>query len=418
MFFLLYECLSLRINHSKFREFMKNLLTVTFLAGLMMAGCGKQAQKHGSAASIVKTNEDSLKILYVGTYTQKEDFVDGKATGIYVYGFSATTGKLYPISTSSPTVNPSFLAVNGKQHLLYAVNETGGNQEPSGSVSAFRISPDGRSLQYLNSVPSMGDSPCSVFLDHSGHWVMCANYGSGTVSVFPVLPDGSLGKASFTDQHTGKGPKAQQTSAHAHMITPALHNPYYYSCDLGTDCIYVYRLDTTAGKLIRQGMPYTTQPGAGPRQITFHPVLPFAYEVNELNGTVEVMSVDSATGGLKRIQAISTLDPGQHEEASSGDIHIDPSGRFLYASNRGNVNNLAEFSIDLQTGKLTLIGHQSSKGLTPRYFTFDPSGNFVLVANQDSGTVATFRMDKVTGKLIDTGIITPIPSPVCLKFLP
>ena len=355
--------------------------------------------------------------MYIGTYTEKEDFVDGKATGIYVYELNTNTGKLTYVSSSPHTVNPSFLVTNHGNNMLYAVNETGSRDKPGGSISAFRLSGDGRQMDFLNSVSSQGNSPCYVSLDKSGKWVMCANYGSGTVAVLPVKDSGSLGEATMVHQHTGKGPSPHQDAAHAHFILQNPSNSLIYSCDLGADTIYIYKLNTTTGKLSLTGHNYATMPGAGPRQMAFHSSMNLAYEVNELNGTIEVMNVDSVTGALKRIQIISTLDPGMKTDASCADIHLTPSGKFLYASNRGKINNLAIYQVDQQTGKLTLIGHQPVKGKTPRNFIIDPTGKFLLVANQDTGNVVTFKIDQETGKLEDTGIESSIPSPVCLKFL-
>jgi 6-phosphogluconolactonase len=177
-------------------------------------------------------------------------------------------------------------------------------------------------------------------------------------------------------------------------------------------------LDTENGKLIPTSINYTTQPGSGPRHLTFHPFKSIAYVVNELNGTIECMRVDTLTGALTKFQTISTLAEGNSNEASCADIHIAPSGNYLYASNRGPFNNIAMYSINSKTGELSLIGHQSVKGKTPRNFIIDPSGTYLLVANQDSDNVVTFRIDQETGKLIDIGVEASMPAPVCLKFLP
>jgi len=183
------------------------------------------------------------------------------------------------------------------------------------------------------------------------------------------------------------------------------------------DTIYIYKLNTTTGILSLTGHNYATAAGAGPRHMEFHPSLNLAYVVNELNGTIEVMDVEPATGTLNRIQVISTLETGVKTNASCADIHLTPSGKFLYASNRGNVNNIAMYKVNQETGKLTITGHQPVKGKTPRNFVIDPTGKFLLVANQDTGNVITFRIDQETGNLEDTGFETKIPSPVCLKFL-
>jgi 6-phosphogluconolactonase len=272
-------------------------------------------------------------------------------------------------------------------------------------------------MEFINTVSSQGNSPCYITLDKTGKVVLCANYGSGTVAAFPVLNDGSVGEAPAAIQHTGKGPRPEQESAHAHMIIQSPHNDFVYACDLGTDNIYVYKLDTNKGLLVSTGITYKTQSGAGPRHLAFHPTKHYAYVVNELNGTIEVMTADSLSGNLNRLQIVSTLTGEMGKEASCADIHLTPAGNFLYASNRGKVNNLAMYAVDQVTGKLSLIGHQPVKGKTPRGFVIDPTGTFLLVANQDSDNVVTFRIDPSTGKLIDTGFETSIPTPVCLKFL-
>jgi 6-phosphogluconolactonase len=396
----------------------KRILFCLSVVLLSIAGCRPGVRPVVSEASGDSLKQDSVKIMFVGTYTEKEDFVDGKATGIYVYELNTNTGKLTYVSSSPHTVNPSYLVADPKNQIIYAVNETSGKDKPGGKVSAFRLMGNGRQMDFINSVSSQGNSPCYVSLDKSGKWVLCANYGSGTVAVLPVRDSGSLGEATMVHQHTGKGPKPQQNSPHAHFILQNPANDLIYSCDLGADTIYIYKLNTTTGKLSLTGYNYATKSGAGPRHLAFHPSMNLAYVVNELNGTIEVMRIDSVTGALKRMQIISTLDEGVKTDASCADIHLTPSGRFLYASNRGDVNNLAIYQVDQHTGKLTLIGHQPVKGKTPRNFIIDPSGKFLLVANQDSGNVVTFRIDQETGKLEDTGIESSIPSPVCLKFLP
>jgi 6-phosphogluconolactonase len=368
------------------------------------------------ANSTGSVKPDSLSILYIGTYTENEAHAGGKSSGIYVYEFNRNTGRLSFLSSSPQTVNPSYLVVDPDKQRLYAVNEIGNDKKPSGTLSAFRLTRQGKEIEFINSVPSQGNSPCYISLDKSGKLVMCANYGSGTVALFPVLNDGSLGNASSVDQHKCISPASRQESPHAHMIIPSPYNGFVYSCDLGTNIIYTYKLDTIMGKLLPAGTKYTAQPGAGPRHLAFHPFRNFAYAVNELNGTVEIMKVDSITGELSRIQVISTVDSIKGEEAACADIHLTPSGKFLYASNRGTINNLAIYSVDQETGKLKIIGHQPVKGKIPRSFVIDPTGTFLLVANQNSDNVVTFRIDQSNGKLIDTGLEVTVPNPVCLKF--
>ena len=288
----------------------KRILFYLYLALLSVTGCKPGVQPVVTTGSDDSLKQDSVKIMYVGTYTEKEDFVDGKATGIYVYEFNTNTGKLTYVSSSPHTVNPSYLVADSENQVLYAVNETGSMDKPGGSISAFKLLAGGRQMDFINTVSSQGNSPCYVSLDKTKKWVLCANYGSGTVAVLPVKDSGSLGEATMVHQHTGKGPKPQQDSPHAHFILQNPSNSLIYSCDLGADTIFIYKLNTTTGKLSLTGHNYATMPGAGPRHLAFHPSMNLAYEVNELNGTIEVMKVDSITGALSRIQVISTLDSG------------------------------------------------------------------------------------------------------------
>jgi 6-phosphogluconolactonase len=352
-------------------------------------------------------------LLFVGTYTD-----NGKSQGIYLYQMDKTTGALSFTGISAKTTDPSYLVIHPNHKWLYAVNELGSsNGKFLGEVSAFRIDLDKKQLVFLNTVSSHGSYPCHISVDHSGKFVMTANYGNGTVAVFPIQKDGSLAEASFVDQHQGKGPNAKrQEGPHAHMIMQGFDNRFVYSNDLGIDKILIYNIDTIHGKLTSAG-EVSTLPGAGPRHLIFHQNRKWAYVVNELKGTVEAFDVNKQTGALNRFQSISTLPEGETREPGAAAIHITPNGKFLYATNRAEINNIAMFAIDQESGRLRLLGHQSVKGKTPRNFVIDPSGTFVLVANQNSDNVVTFRIDPVTGLLKDTGIETAIPSPVCLKFL-
>ena len=355
-------------------------------------------------------------LLYIGTYTEKEAGEAGKSTGIYIYEFDPATGRLTYVNASPATVNPSYIDLSRDGNYLYSVNETG-SDEPgtNGSVSAFRLKDAGRHLEFLNQVSSEGDYPCYIQADRTGKQVMAANYGTGNIALFPVNSDGSLKSASFTDQHMGKGPTQRQESAHAHSIVVSSDNRFAYSCDLGTDQILIYRLQTDSDILVKTGH-YNTQPGSGPRHLAFHPRRNILYVINELNATIECLQRDTLTGALTRFQVVPTIGEGDAKEAGSADIHITPSGEFLYASNRGIFNTIAMYVADPGSGELKSTGYQSVKGKTPRNFVIDPTGTWLLVANQGSDNVVTFRIDPKMGRLIDTGIESKVPAPVCLKF--
>jgi len=360
---------------------------------------------------------DKKNILLVGSYTEKMGWVEGMATGIGVYEFDTETGKLKLINTSAYIKNPSYLAIHPNKQYVYAVSETEGDaQSPFGKLFAYRFDTVSYQLQSINSVSSKGTSPCFVSIDKTGKYALVANYGNGSVAAYAIGSNGELSNAFFTDQHTGKGPRPQQTNAHAHNFVTSPNNRFAYSADLGSDQIYHYQFNALKGTITPFGSNIITAAGAGPRQMYFHPSLNMAYVINELNGTIGVYNIERLTGNMQCIQTISTLADSSDLPASGAEIRISSSGRFLYASNRAKHNNIAIYSIDQQTGMLTLKGHHSTHGITPRFFTFDPSGQFILIANQDSNNVVVFRIDQHTGLFIEPGIINDVPTPTCLMF--
>lgn len=350
-------------------------------------------------------------IVYIGTYTESEPHLQGKSKGIYIYSFNSDSGKLTYKNVSPATVNPSYLAISPDKKYLYAVNETG-----TGMISAFRLTAGGDSLHFINKVSSEGDSPCFIETDKDGRYVFTANYGSGNIALFPVNDDGSLQPANQVEQHKGRGLTDRQESPHAHCIRLWHNDRFVYSCDLGTDKVYVYTLDKTNGKLL-PGTDYSTMAGAGPRHMAFHPLKNIAYVINELNGTIECLKTDTVSGELVHFQTVSTSGDSAGVSAGCADIHITPDGEFLYASNRGTLNSIAMYTIDRENGTLAFTGLMPVKGKTPRNFAIDPTGNWLLVANQNSDQIVSFRIDHKTGRLVDTGIIADVPSPVCIQFL-
>jgi len=352
-------------------------------------------------------------LVYVGTYTT------GKSEGIYLYQMNLSTGELKHVSTTAGVVNPSFLTVDPQRRYLYAVNEVsdfGG--KPSGAVSAFEINRKTSKLHFLNQQPSFGGAPCYVTIDRTGRFVLVANYVGGNVSVFSIERDGRLGVVTDVDQHHGSSVNPhRQNGPHAHSIVLDHANRYAYSCDLGTDRIMIYRFDSKKGKLTANQQPWVqVKPGAGPRHFAFHPTGRYGYVMNELDATVTAFQCDRIKGTLKEAQTVRALPEGFSEMNTTADIHLSPSGKFLYGSNRGH-NSIVVFGIEERTGKLRLIEHVATQGRTPRNFAIDPTGKFLLAANQDSDTIVTFRIDPATGRLKPTGYVTEVPSPVCLKIV-
>jgi 6-phosphogluconolactonase len=349
--------------------------------------------------------------LYVGTYTS------GKSEGIYGYRMDEATGALTRFN-SFKSVNPSFLVIDQSKRYLYAVNEVGEYAgKPGGGVSAFAIDRATGNLRLLNEQATQGADPCHLSIDRKKRRLLVANYTGGNVAVLPVRSDGTLAPAIDLQQHEGSSVKEQQKGPHAHCIILDRSERHALAADLGIDKVMIYRFDAATGKLSRAKQPWVElQAGAGPRHLTLHPSGKYAYVINELDSTLTVLKYNEASATLTQIETVSTL-PGDFSGTSyCADVHVSPSGKFLYGSNRGH-DSIVVFEIDPHMGKVKLVEHVSTEGKWPRNFTIDPSGRFLLVANQRTDNVVTFSIDARSGRLASTGHSEEIPSPVCLKFL-
>lgn len=352
-------------------------------------------------------------LMYVGTYTGPS------SKGIYVYKFDEKTGKITEMGLAAEAANPSFLAVDPSQKFLYAANEIGDFQgQRAGSVSAFRIDRGTGKLRLLNQVSSGGSGPCFAAFDRSAKYLLTANYEGGSIAVFPILPDGSLGAATSSIQHSGHGPDPErQEGPHPHWIGLSANNRFAVVSDLGLDKIFTYRFDPATGKLAEAGrQAFSLPPRSGPRHFAFDQRGRFGYIINEMSNTVTAFAVDQSSGELRELQSISTLPEDFKAHNDTAEIAIHPSGKFLYGSNRGH-DSIAVFAIDPQKGTLTSIEYVASGGVKPRTFEIDPSGNYLLVANQISNKIVVFRIDSQTGRLTATGEALEVPSPVSIKFV-
>lgn len=365
-------------------------------------------------AFAVRTNAwtSPVRPLYVGTYTS-----GGKSDGIYLYGMNPETGALEQIK-SFKSVNPSFLTIDRSKRFLYAVNEVDRYAgKAGGGVSAFAIEPGTTNLRLLNEQASEGADPCHLSIDRKGKTLLVANYTGGSISALPIRSDGTLGRAVDVKQHTGSSIREQQKSAHAHCIILDRSERYALAADLGIDKVMIYRFDPATGKLMQGKQPWAElQAGAGPRHLTFHPNGKYVYVINELDSTMTTLKYNAVNGTLDVLDTVSTL-PGDFSGASyCADVHVSPSGKFLYGSNRGH-NSVVVFEIDPRSGRLKQLEHVSTEGNWPRNFVIDPTGKFLLVANQRSDNVVVFNIDPNTGRLKNSGHSAEVPVPVCLKFL-
>ena len=353
-------------------------------------------------------------LLAVGTYTRTT------SDGIYVCEFDGETGELDPVSSISGAENPSFLALHPNGRWLYATSEVEEfDGERQGALYAYEIDADAGRLTLINVQASGGAGPCHASVDATGRYLLAANYHGGSVCVAPINEDGSLEPLSYFIQHEGSSVNPnRQEQAHAHSINLDAQNRFAYVPDLGQDKVVMYRLDLERGELVANDPAYVgTEAGTGPRHFDFHPNGTRAYVINELGCTITGYDYDSESGALTPFHTVGTLPAagfGRHN--TTADIHVHPSGKFVYGSNRGH-DSIAIFSVDEDTGRLSAVGHESTQGWTPRNFAIDPSGEFLLAANQDSDSIVSFRIDGESGALTPTGSVTEIPMPVCVRFL-
>lgn len=340
--------------------------------------------------------------LLIGTYSDT----------LFIYTFNTETGILKKAGAASGLKNPSFLTISANKQSLFGVSEDGKN----GQVYSFAL--NGVMLSLRETQSSGGTSPCHINIDKAGRNVFVANYGNGSLTVLPILKDGRMDAPVQIIQHTGSSiVESRQKGPHAHSVNFSPDEKQVFVADLGIDKIMVYDYDpaNTKAPLRPAAIPFiATKPGNGPRHLTFHPNGKYVYVVGEINGDVTAYHYKDKT--LVPFQSLSSA-PGASPKFSLADIHISPDGEFLYLSDRGDQNYLAIYKISKSTGELSFSAHQSTLGKNPRNFSIDPSGKYVLIANQNSDNVIVFKRDAVSGKLTPTGEQINVPKPSCLQFI-
>ncbi len=357
-------------------------------------------------------NATEYWFLYIGTYTS------GTSEGIYQLRLNKDTGVFEYLGLAAQIKNPSFLTLHPDRPLLYAVGEgIAPSDKSEGLASAFSINSENGRLTLLNQQPTIGEGPCHVAVDRQGLHIVTANYGDGSITVLPITGDGRLEPATDLKRHSGSSVHpSRQTAPHAHSVTFDATGHLIYATDLGLDKIMVYQYDSHHGKLQPHIPPFVAvAPGAGPRHFAFHPSGRFAYGINELNSTVTSFISTGSTGELAILQTIGTLPEAFDGETYPAEIRVHPSGRFVYASNRGH-DSIALFKVEEQSGQLTALGHISTLGKVPRNFAISPDGKYLVVANQETENVVVFKINVTDGTLIPIASPANVPSPVCVLF--
>lgn len=349
--------------------------------------------------------------LLIGSFTGKG------SKGIYVYDFNASTGNTKWISNTDSATNPSFITISGSGKYVYSVNKANGTNE--GWVSSYSFNQLNGKLHFLNARSSGGVDPCHLAINTLGNWLTVANYSSGSTSIFPINKNGLLQPYAQLIQTDGSSiNKDRQEKSHIHETIFSPDNAYLFTPDLGTDKVMIYGFNPASKKPLRPASPpyVSIAPGSGPRHITFHPNKKFAYVINELGGSVIAYKYDK--GKFTELQTIITHPADYKGDIGAAEINISPDGKFLYASNRGDENSITIFSINPGNGKLNLLGYEPTVGKNPRYCMIDPTGNYLLVANQDTDNIVIFKRNKQTGYLKATGQQIKISKPVCLQMIP
>lgn len=340
---------------------------------------------------------------FVGTYT------DGESQGIYKYSLQ-NDGTIKLIGLAAKTKNPSFLAKSVDGHFLLAINEIS-NDAGVGTVESYQINDD--SLSIISYSSSGGADPCFVSVNKYGY-IMTANYNGGNVGLLKLNKNGQLSPLLDIQQHTGKGTTDRQKEAHAHSAWFIPKGNGVISADLGSNELWFAKLDTVEKKLYPpEQKKLAMEDGAGPRHLTFHPNGKWIYVINELNSTVSLVQ-KSDDEKYKLESSYSTLPPGFTGTNLCADIHISTDGKFIYASNRGH-NSISIYAVNMVDGSLNLIATESTHGNWPRNFSLSPDEDYLLVANQHSNNIVSFKRDKATG-LLTFVMQLESPSPVCILF--
>lgn len=352
--------------------------------------------------------------LLVGSYT------DSPSKGIYRYAFDTTTGRITPAPLQVvESVSPSWLVLSEDNRQLFAVNET-----PQGHVSSFAVASDG-AITFINQVSSLGDEPTHASLSQDQRYLFVGNYSvsaetGGSLVVLPVDKHGKLGPAVQQERHVPSGVNPErQAGAHVHALVPSPDGQHVYASDLGADKVFIYRYDgASQGHPLSPAIPPAAAlpPGSGPRHLVFDAKGSHAYLTLEMSAEVVVFDVQK--GALVERQRLPLTERPEAAAKAAGGLHLSADGRFLYVSNRGTVNQIVVFAVGKDDGRLALVQRRSVEGDHPREFTLDPSGNFLLVANQKSNEIVVLHRDPLSGTLGEAVQTLHQPAPSDLKFIP
>ena len=339
----------------------------------------------------------------------------GESKGIYRAIIDLESGKLTPADLATEIKDPGFLCVNESGDRLYSLGNVDGTD---GNVAVFEIGADRKALTLLGTANTGCGKPTHISLSKDEKTLFLAHYGGGAVAALPIDDAGRILPPTSKIQHSGASVNTQrQDKPHPHWIGPTPKNKFVLVPDLGTDEVVVYRFDATKHVLSRHGAG-RVPPGSGPRHLKFHPNGKWAYVLNELGLTVTAFAYNADEGVLDRFQTVVALPESERKDILTlgSEIRMHPNGHFVYAAIRGH-DIIVVFQIDQDTGMLNLVEREPVRGSWPRNFCIDPTGKWLLAAGAESSTIAVFRIDDATGRLVFTRQIINVPEPICVEFL-
>lgn len=374
------------------KKIIPTILIITAMAGLVSCA--------GS-----KSSEDNISMI-VGTYTSNGSH------GIYSLGFDQENGN-FTFLDSLSAVNPSFVTFSPDGSKIYAVNEV---ENDEAGVSSINFDKATGKMTLVNGAATHSGAPC--YISTNGKFVATANYGGGSISIFPLAPDGSLLPLDTLYMGAVGGPDStRQEAPHVHCVEFSPDGKYLYASDFSADRLLTFKIsDDGAGispVLNEDGQQVTVpvEPDYGPRHIIFDSEGKHAYVIGELSGKITVFDYNNG-----KLVASQVVDADPYDGRGSADIHLSPDGKFLYASNRLKGDGIAIFSVNTENGQLTDVGYQST-GIHPRHFNITPNGKYLLVACRDTNEIEVYQRDSNSGLLTPTGEKIHIPSPVCVLLL-
>ncbi len=370
------------------------------------------------AAFLASAAQAKPELVYFGTHTVTAAQVPaGQALpdpGIYGAWFDSATGHFTPLGRVIDITAPTWLTADAKRPLLYSVT-----QGPAGSDNLIALSADPKTgqLSVLNKAASGGGDATYLSIDAKSQSLFTANYATGQVSAVPIRSDGSLGALASIQADSGTGPSPRQTAPHAHAAVPDPSGHFVLVPDLGADRVFIYAFDAETRQLSPAATPFETlPPGSGPRHIVFHPNGAYAFLISELSAEIRSYKWNAVAGQLQLVQTLPLTPADFQGKKSGGEITISDDGRFLYASERGE-NLIVVYAVDAKTGQLSEIQRVTAQGTSPWHMTFDPSRQWLLMADEASSTIAAFRVDRKSGKLTASSETLSVPRPVNITFI-